>query len=419
MTNRTMTRLRLAARAARRAVAWPGAGALALLVVLGSASPAAAQDRVSVVTEPGTPLVAMEVLLSVGPVQEDTAHAGITHLATRALVAPIRAALEELGASVAVQPYKDGVGVSLLAAPDAWEEASRRLLVALFRDAVDSVAVERERTAIRAELAGRAANPADVLAAEVDRAFWGPAHPWGRPAVGTPATVGRIRTRHVDEFLREQFTPARAHVAVVGPVTQEAVAEHLAQFLGRGPTERPVAQAGMPEDLVSRREYNSITTWISASYRFGDGADLEALRLLTHLATESLSFGPRRPSIYNARGDVFARPGEGEIRFQIVVPPGLAEDWAERMQEAIGEFARRPLTDEAFAQSLRTYRGTRLLALASPEARARELARQMLLTGGLSPLIEFDAMTPARLHAAARSLESPIVLLLGPTLRTE
>jgi predicted Zn-dependent peptidase len=87
------------------------------------------------------------------------------------------------------------------------------------------------------------------------------------------------------------------------------------------------------------------------------------------------------------------------------------------MQESIGEFARRPLTEEAFEQAIRSYRGARLLALASPEARAREGSRQMLLTGSLSSLIEFEALTPARLHAAARSLESPIVLLLGPTLR--
>jgi len=376
-----------------------------------------AQDRVSVVTESGTPMVAMEVLLAVGPVHEDTARAGITHLAARALVAPIRPMLEELGATLAVQPYKDGIGMTLLAAPDAWEEASRRLLVALFRDPVDSLSVERERAAILVELAGRAANPADALAMEVDRAFWGIAHPWGRPAVGTQATIARIRGSDVDAFMREEFTPARAHVAVVGPVTQESAAEHLAQYLGRGEVERPVALAGMPEDIVLRREYNSITTWISASYRFGDGADLEALRLLTHLASDDLSFGPRRPSIYNVRGELFARPGEGEIRLQIVVPPGQAEDWAVRMQESISEFARRPLTDEAFEQAIRTYRGTRLLALSSPESRARERSRQMLLTGSLSSLIEFEGITAARLHAAARSLESPIVLLLGPTLR--
>jgi zinc protease len=385
---------------------------LVLLTVTGQA-----QERFAVVTESGTPMVALELLLAVGPVNEDTTRAGITYLAARSMVEPLRPALDEIGAYVSVHSYKDAVGISLLAAPDAWEEASRSLLIAVFRDPVDSLTVGRERRAIRTELAGRAANPADALATEVDRAFWGADHPWSRPSVGTAASLQRISFSDVESFLRVEFLPRRAYVAVVGPVAREAVLEHLAPLLGSDPALRPAAQAGMPEDLMLRREYNSITTWITASYRFGDGADLEALRLLTHLATEALSFGPRRPSVYNARGDVFARPGEGEVRFQIVVPPREAEEWATRMQEVVAQYMARPLLPEEFANSSRSYRGSRLLALNSPEARARELARQLLLTGATSPLIEFEQLSPARLHAAARALETPIVLLLGPTLR--
>jgi predicted Zn-dependent peptidase len=393
--------------------------ALRCLLLLLLPVAAEAQERIAVVTESGTPMVAMEVLLAVGPMDEEPERAGITHLAARALIAPLQETMDEIGATVAMQSYKDAVGFSVLAAPDAWEEASRRLLVALFRDPVDSLFVERVRRAVQAELAGRASNPADVLAAEVDLGFWGQGHPWGRPTVGTTETVAGIRFADVDAFLRQNFTPRRAVLAVVGPVARESAIEHLGQFLGNGPPARPQAQAGMPEDLVLRREYNSITTWISASYRFGQDADLEALRLLTHLATEAMSFGPRRPSIYNARGEIFARPGEGEIRFQIVVPPGQAEEWARQMQDPVAQFAARPLLPDIFAQSIRTYRGTRLLALNSPEARARELARQLFLTGTVSSLIEFDQLTPARLHAAAQSLESPIVLILGPTPRGE
>jgi len=419
MTPRTRPAIQgFAAPARPRATAVRHALAALLLVLL---APLAghAQQRVAVVTESGTPMIAMEVLVAVGPMDEDTARAGITYLAARSLTAPIQPLLDEIGASVSVQSYKDGVGITLVAAPDAWEEASRRLMVALFRDPVDSLATDRQRQAIRTELAGRAANPADALAAEVDRGFWGSAHPWGRPAVGTPQSVARIRFADVDAFLREHFTPTRTFVAVVGPVEQDAAIRHLTQFLGTETPARPRRQAGLPEDVVLHREYDSITTWISASYRFGEGADLEALRLFTHLATEAISFGPRRPTVYNARADVFARPGEGEVRFQIVVPPREAERQAELMQETIAQFAVRALTPEAFAQTIRTYRGGRLLALSAPEARARELARQLLLTGRVTPLIEFDELTPARLHAAARALESPIVLMLGPTLRSE
>jgi predicted Zn-dependent peptidase len=374
-----------------------------------------AQDRLAILTEAGTPMVAVEVLMAVGPLDEDPDHAGITYLAARSIIEPIRPVMDEIGAVLFAHSDKDAVGFTVLAAPDAWVEASRALLVALFRDPVDSLAVERERRAIRAELEGRVANPADVLAREVDRAFWGEEHPWGRPAVGTIDSTQRIRLRHVDDFLRENFVPARAYAVVVGPVDETEARDHLTRYLGTEAAFRPPFRHGLPMGLRLRREYNSITTWVSASYRFGGSVDLEALRMLTHLATGAVSFGPRRPTIYNARGDLFARPREGEIRFQIVVPPGVADEWAVRLQEEVARFTDDLLPAAEFAQALRSFRGSRTLELRSPEARAREAARQLFLTGSPSLLEDFDRLTPERLRNAARSLDSPIVLLLGPT----
>jgi predicted Zn-dependent peptidase len=395
----------------------PRAVALVLLLGLVPAT-LQAQQRLVVVTESGTPMVGMEVLMAVGPLDEDPEQGGMTYLAARALVHPIRPLLEEIGASVLVHSNKDAVSFSLLAAPDAWEEASRRLMVALFRDPVDSAATERQRSAILTELAGRAANPADVLAAEADLAFWGPEHPWGRPAVGTPESVRRIRFADVDAFLRQAFVPSRTFVAVVGPIERDAAAAHLISYLGSEAPTRAIAPPGDPSGPLVRRDYNAITTWVSASYRFAPDADLEALRLLTHLATESLAFGPRRPGIYNSAGEIFARAGEGEIRLQIVVQPDAAEEWSTAIREAVGQF-NRPLPSEVFEQSIRSFRGTRLLALNAPEARARELARQLFLTGTTTPLTQFHELTPARLLAATRSLRAPVVLMLGPTPRSE
>jgi predicted Zn-dependent peptidase len=387
-----------------------------VLLVSGTAAvPAPAQERVTVVTEAGTPMVAVEILLSVGPLDEEPDQAGITYVAARSLIEPLRVALDEMGAYVSHHPYKDAIAFSLLAAPDAWEEASRSLLVALFRDPVGSEALEQEKRAVRAELEGRSANPADALSREVDRAFWGDEHPWGRPAVGTVETVESLRIADVDGFIREHFLPSRAYVAVVGPVEPAIARAHLEPHLGSTSADRHSPfRPGAPAAIRLNRDYNSITTWIAASYRFGEGADLEALRLLTHLATDGVSFGPRRPSVYNARGEIFPYPGEGEIRFEVVVPPGQAEEWADRVEQEVAQFTRRELSTNEFEQHLRSYRGRRLMELRSPEARAREAARRLFLFGAAAPFDEFDRLTPERLHAAARSLESPIILLLGP-----
>jgi predicted Zn-dependent peptidase len=377
---------------------------------------AGAQERFAILQEPGTPVVAMEVLVATGLADEPQAKAGLAYLAARAVVGPILPVLDSLGARVSVRAQKDALSFSLVAAPDAWEEASRTLLVALFRDPVDSLATDRERRAIRAELLGREPNPADALARETDAAVYGPSHPWGRSEVGYASTIQQISVGDVDRFLRSNMTPGRTVVAVVGPFDRSAAAQHLYPFFQTA--EWPARRIARPEPLDSpvEKDYNSITTWISASYRFAPTADVEALRLLADLATEALSFGPTQRTIYDVQSEVRLRAGDGDIRFQVVVPPSETELWAGRIRDAVARFATAKLSETDFEERLRHYRGRRLLELASPEERAREAARRMFMTGASGPLTELEDLTPERLHVAARALQTPILVFLGPSV---
>ncbi|HLM69395.1 MAG TPA: hypothetical protein VK358_17780 [Longimicrobium sp.] len=378
-----------------------------------AAAPAAAQERVLVRAEPGTPVVAAEVLIAVGPVDEAEGKEGITYLTARAVTAPILPVLDSLAAELAVEQHKDGVSFTVTAAPDNWQEAMRTLLVALFRDPVDSVATVRQRTATVAELTAREASPADALAREVDAAVFGTAHPWGRPAVGTARTVGRIAVREVDAFLRSGFTADRAIVAIVGPVDRNA-GRTVEAFMDPGPLRLSEIAAASPADEPVREQYEAITAWVAAVYPFAESADEEAVRMLARLALEQVSFGPLRPQVYDSRADVVRHAGGGELRLQLVVPPREAEQWAERLTDAVGQFARAPLEEPVFADRLRRYRGERLLELETPEARARALARAALVGTPTARLTDLDGLTRERLHAAARGLSAPVLVYLGP-----
>lgn len=386
-------------------------GCLAALVL--AAAPAAAQERVVVRAEPGTPVVAAEVLIAVGPADEAEGKEGITYLTARAVTAPILPVLDSLAAELDVEQHKDGVSFTVTAAPDNWQEAMRTLLVALFRDPVDSVATVRQRAATVAELTAREASPADALAREVDAAVFGEDHPWGRPAVGTARTVGRIAVREVDAFLRSGFTADRALVAIVGPVDRNA-ARALEAFMDPGPLRTTEIAAAKRADEPVRQQYNAITAWVSAVYPFAEDADEEAIRMLARLAIERVSFGPLRPQVYDARADVVRHAGGGELHLQLVVPPREAEEWAERLTDAVGEFAGAPLDAPVFAERLRRYRGERLLELETPEARARALARAALVGTSTSGLADLDSLTAERLHEAARALPAPVLVYLGP-----
>ncbi|HEX2078634.1 MAG TPA: hypothetical protein VHG08_13020 [Longimicrobium sp.] len=388
------------------------AGWMALAALL--AAPAAAQDRVIVRAEPGTPVVAAEVLIAVGPADEAEGKEGITYLTARAVTAPIVPLLDSLTAQLTVQQHKDAVSFTVIAAPDNWQEATRTLLVALFRDPVDSVATVRQRTATVAELTAREASPADALARQVDAAVFGEEHPWGRPAVGTARSVGRIAVREVDAFLRSAFTADRALVAIVGPVDRGA-AQALQAFMDPGPVRRTELGPFEPAEEPVRRQYDAITAWVAAVYPFGEDADEEALRMLARLAVDHVAFGPLRPQVYDSRAEVVRHAGGGELRLEMVVPPREAEDWAERLSAAVAQYADEALSEPMFAERLRRYRGERLLELESPEARARALARQALVGGRAGTrLTELDGLTAERLHQAARSLSDPVIVFLGP-----
>ncbi|HEX2091798.1 MAG TPA: hypothetical protein VHG28_05315 [Longimicrobiaceae bacterium] len=378
---------------------------------------AGAQAHLLVRSEPGTPVVAMEVLVAAGPADEAPEQAGLAYLTARAATAPVRPILDSLGARLTVQAYKDALSFTLIAAPDTWNAASRTLLVALFRDPADSVATLRERGAIRAELVGREASPADALAREVDAAVFGPDHPWGRPAVGYSSTVETLTVTDVDNFLRTYLVPERSVVAVMGPVDEARTRDHLGVFFTGGSWRIPEAAPPTPLESAVRRDYNSITTWIAASYRFPVDADEEAIRLLADLAVEGLSFDPSRRSVYNARSEVLRRIGGGELRLQIVVPPGEVEAWAPRLHAAIARYAEQPLAPSMLADRVRRHRGRRLRELDTPEARAQAAARGLLL--GRVPsarLAELERLNADRLQAAARLLGEPTLVFLGPFL---
>jgi len=386
----------------------------ATLPLLAAAGRASAQDRIFVRSEAGTPVVAVQVLVGVGPVDEPAAQAGISYLAARAVVEPMRAALDSLGAHLDVDQQRDAIAFTLTASPDAWAEASKALLVALFRDPVDSAATVRQRAALVRELQGREASPADALERERSKAVYGEDHPWARPPVGTSATVGRVRVSQVDAFLRRNFTPERTVVAVVGPVDEAEALEVLRPHMPEGDLRADSVPPMTPAPDAVSADYNSITTWVSVTWRFGDDSDVESLRLLSRLALDRVSFGPSRRSVYNSRAEVVRYAGGGELRLTVVVPPREARQWADRLREAVGGYAAEPLSPTLFAERLRRYRGLRLLELDLPEARAGVMARAALLGDRGATLADFTRLTSDRLQAAARALEPAIIVFLGP-----
>ncbi len=387
-----------------------------LLAAVWGADPAAAQasggTHVMVSPEPGTPVVALDVLVATN----NEGDAGLGYLAARSVVYPLRPTLDSLGARLAVRAEKDALGFRLVVAPDAWEEASRALLVALFRDPVERVAMEAERERIRLDLVGREANPADALRRETDRAVYGPRHPWSQPPAGSAETMAGLSFDEVDRYLRRNLIPGQAVVGLVGPVDAAAATGHLSAFFEGAAAPVTEAEPARPRKGELRKEYDAITTWLSATWLFDRNADLPAVRMVAAIVADALAFGPSQRSVYDVQTEIKQHGGGGELQLRIVVPPEEAERWEGIIRSQVARLADEPLSHFEFADRFRQFRGQRLLELGAPEARAERIARALLLgERSLSePAADLAALTPERLQKAARALDGPVVVVLGP-----
>lgn len=376
-----------------------------------------AQERVAVLTESGTPVVATEILLAVGPRDEDESNAGVAHLGARSIMAQIAPALDSLGAVASVHATKDALSFSIIAAPEVWEDATRIAIDGIFRETPDRTTVIGERQAVLDELRGRLANPADAATRELDAAYFGEYHPWGRPEVGTIESVGRLTFEEVATFLEEEFRPDRAFAAVVGPVEVAEGREHLTRLLGTMIPAPPERVEFEPTLLPVRRNYNSITSWVAASYTFSETADEEGIRFVIFLTSDELSFSPARRTVYDYWSEVTMRVGGGEARIQLVVPPEEADEWADRLRGTIQELSAATMHDDIFEGFVRRYRGERIMSLIAPEERAHLAARQLMVRGELKGVIpDVDGMTQQRMRDAAATLTAPTMMILGPRI---
>jgi len=376
-------------------------------------------ERIRVVRESGTPVIASEIFVAIDAVGDTLNVPGIAHLSARAIIAPIREDLVARGGRIEVDVDKGGARFTLVAAPDLWDTAMRELIVALFRDPPEDAAVRAERRAIANELRIREPNPTDVVTRITDQVVFGDAHPWGAPTAGVAEVVEQLTTDQVDAYLRAHFVPERTLVAVIGPVEPDEIRSFLRPFLGNRDRLRTEVEPFEPDTDPVRAEYPFITTWITASYLVPPDADFEALRLVASMITDQLDFGPRSREVYNIRAHVRTFGHGGELRLEIVVPPEHADRWEDLLVSSVEDVGRNVLPPTEFQRYYRQYRGRRLFDLLLPEERAAEhIASLRLLhaSGEIDDPLPED-ITADRLREAARSLPDPVRVQVGPFSR--
>ena len=390
-------------------------GALGLLLAL--AGTAGGQNRFTVLEEPGTTAVGVAVVVATGGAVEAESEAGATHLAAQALLEGIRSQLESLGGHASVECRRSTIRFTLLLPERTWRVATDLFLDQLFRRReVSDAALERARARVLRALRLDEGNPAHDARIALAAARFGTDSQRARAPCGRAETIAQLGRAEIRETARKRFVPSRATAAVAGPVEAATAGDVLRRALGDSGPRRlpdgPRSRAAAAPRFVAK---NTVTTWVGMAFPLPEEPDTEALELLACYLREETRPSPTRPDVHAVEIDL-ERDGGGALVVYLVTEPDQAGLRASELRSLVRRLARDELSETEFESLVRRCRGARLLALATPEARARDAALQLCFDREYRPpAAEIDVITAERLRRAAASLSEPTVVTVGPS----
>ncbi len=119
--------------------------------------------------------------------------------------------------------------------------------------------VEKEREVVLEELRMTNDYPSNRVDLLIDETLW-PDQPMGRDVGGTPDSVRNISYEQIVDYLKHQYTPGNAVVAVAGAIDSDEVVDTLSQSLGGWASETPKGwypvtdRADVPRIRVEQRK---------------------------------------------------------------------------------------------------------------------------------------------------------------------
>ncbi len=196
--------------------------------------------RVKLMEKHEVPLVQVDLLLDAGSARDDDAAPGLASL-TAAMLAEGAAGLssleiadrfETMGARFGMGAGAHSATLSLRVPtarlPEALSLAADVLLRPDFpEEELDRVRVERLTGLVR-----RHDNPNAIAGVAADQALYGPSHPYGRPTLGTEASLRAVGTADLRGFHRRYYRPNRATAIVVGDLDEAGARRLLRDAFG-------------------------------------------------------------------------------------------------------------------------------------------------------------------------------------------
>jgi zinc protease len=231
---RTITQVQ-PAQAVRRSRAHGLGAALALVLLVLVARPAAAID-IQQVQSPGgisawlvedhsNPLIAVAVGFDGGSSDDPVGKEGLAELASGLLdegagdidSASFQQQLTDNGIDYGFDAARDAFTGQMRLLTDQRDLGFKLLRLSLTKPRFDSEPVERIRQQLLVEIDDRLSDPGTIGARAISRTLFH-GHPYGRPGMGTVASMRALTAADLRDFVAGHFTRDRLHLVVVGDI---------------------------------------------------------------------------------------------------------------------------------------------------------------------------------------------------------
>ncbi len=208
------------------------------------------------------PLVAIEIRVPGGSAADPAGKEGTAALAARLMTQgsgslsadAFQAAVDRLGATIESVVTPDDAVIRLSCMKEVLPQALDLVAGMILHPTFDAKIVARERALAISEIQESMDDPNYVSARTATSLYWGPTHPYGRPADGTVAGLKKTTAKDLVTWQRWAWSSKGGGVAVVGDVSADEAKTLLEARLGAAwkPRDRaPVAIPAAPEHPAS------------------------------------------------------------------------------------------------------------------------------------------------------------------------
>jgi zinc protease len=292
-----------------------------------------------------SPVVAFQAWVKIGSADEPVELAGIAHVFEHMLfkgtkkrgVGQIAREVESCGGEINAWTSYDETVYHLVLASQFFDTGLDILADTLMNSSFDAAELERERNVVLEEIKQGMDDPERQAGQGLFHTIFD-AHPYGRPIIGTEATVKKLRRDDILSFFANHYVGSNLTLVVVGDFESAAAKSKISKAFASMPEGRPAGARPTQLEQKALRVQVASRDIKEAQLLFGfrtpaiNDSDIPALDLLAVLLGQgessrlNLEVVRNRQFATTTSAYVFSARDPGALVVSVALPPGRIED---------------------------------------------------------------------------------------------